>query len=491
MKTFATRLLAASSMIALATAAQAADRAPSSGNSTQGAAANDAKIDQLEQDIQDLQAQVQDLKRSTADQYADVQSQSSKGPKFSLANGRPTFSDGDFTFALRALVQYDSAYYAQGKVPAGTDFDSGSNFRRARFGFEGTAFKDWQYNFIYDFGGSGIEGSTISTAYIQYNGLAPVHFRIGAFPPSESFDDTTSAADLLFLERSQPADVARGIAGSDGRDAAQLFAYDDNYFASVAYTGSLVGVSGQFDEQQAVVGRAAYRPIASDDVNLAVGGDFSYVFKLPDLTAGPNSAHSFSLAERPELNVDDASTAVRLINTGNIDASHVFEWGVEAAGNFKNFYGQGGYFGFSADRRDLGNPTNLPDPDFNGYYLQASWILTGEVKKYNPSTGSFTAPKPSDPFTMDKAGIGAWEIGARYSDLDLNYRDGDVGKTTPFGGIRGGDQRIWTAGINWYPNQVIRFMLDFQHTDVSKLSGAGANADARLDAVSLRSQISF
>ena len=67
MKTFATRLLAASSMIALATAAQAADRAPSSGNSTQGAAANDAKIDQLEQDIQDLQAQVQDLKRSTAD----------------------------------------------------------------------------------------------------------------------------------------------------------------------------------------------------------------------------------------------------------------------------------------------------------------------------------------------------------------------------------------------------------------------------------------
>jgi len=479
-------LLAGTAGLALATAAQA-ERAPSSGTSAQSA--NDAKIQQLEQDIQDLNAQVQDLKRSTADQYSDVQSQQAKGAKFAIKNGRPTFTDGDFSLSLRALVQYDSAYYAQGKVPAGTDFSSGSNFRRARFGFEGTAFKDWQYNFIYDFGGSGVEGSTISTAYVQYNGLDPVHFRIGAFPPSESFDDTTSASDLLFLERAQPADVARGIAGSDGRDAVQLFAYDDDYFASVAYTGTLAGTGSQFDEQQAVVGRVAYRPIASDDVNLAFGGDFTYVLKFPDLTAGPNSAHSFSLSERPELNVDDQS--IRLISSGTIDASHAHEWGLETAGNYHNFYGQGGYFGFGIDRRALGNPTNLPDPNFNGWYVQGSWILTGEEKKYKPDTGSFGAPKPNDPFTIDKAGIGAWELVARYCDLDLNYREGAPGTNTPFGGIRGGDQRILSAGVNWYPNQVLRFMLDYQHTDVSKLSSAGLNTDARLDAVSLRTQISF
>ncbi|HWA92807.1 MAG TPA: porin [Rhizomicrobium sp.] len=489
MKPFATRLLAGTALIALATAAHAGERAQSSGTSNQGAAANDAKIEQLEQDIQDLQAQVQDLKRSTADQYADVRTQQAKGVKLTLNNGRPTITADDFTFSLRALVQYDSAYYGQGKVPAGTDFSSGSNFRRARFGFEGTAFKDWYYTFIYDFGGSGNEGSTISSAYIQYNGLAPVHLRIGAFPPSESFDDTTSASDLLFLERAQPTDVARGIAGSDGRDAVQIFAYDDDYFASIAYTGNLVGTAGAFDEQQALVGRLAYRPIASENVNLAFGGDLTYVLKLPDLTAGPNSAHAFSLSERPELNADDNN--IRLISSGTLDADHATEWGVEAAGNYYNFYGQGGYFGFLADRRALGNPTHLPDPDFNGWYVQASWILTGESKKYKPETGSWGSPKPNDPFTIDKVGAGAWEVAARYSDLDLDYHAGDFGKTTPFGGIRGGDQRIWSAGINWYPNQVLRFMLDFQHTDVSKLSGAGADADARLDAVSLRTQISF
>jgi phosphate-selective porin OprO/OprP len=487
MKKLMTALIGCGASIAIAATAQA-ERA--SGISAQGnAAADAAKIDQLEQDIQDLQAQVQDLKRATADQYADVQNQAAKGVKLTINNGRPTVTGDDFSLSLRALVQFDNAYYGQGKIPVGTDFSSGSNFRRARFGFEGTAFKDWYYTFIYDFGGSGLEGSTISSAYIQYNALAPFHFRIGAFPPSESFDDTTSASDLLFLERAQPTDLARGIAGSDGRYAAQAFAYDDAYFASVAYTGSLAGDSAMFDEQQAVVGRAVYRPIASDSINFALGGDFTYVIKFPDLTAGPNSAHAFRLRERPELNVDDNS--IRLIDTGSIDADHGFEWGLEVAGNFQNFYGQGGYFGFQADRRALGNSTNLPDPDFNGWYVQASWVLTGEVKKYKPETGSWGLPKPNNPLTFDKPGAGAWEIAARYSDLDLNYRAGQAGSPTPFGGIRGGDQRIWTAGINWYPNQVLRFVLDYQHTDVSKLNSANLNIGTRLDTVALRTQISF
>lgn len=447
------------------------------------------RMRQLEQDIQDLQAQMSDLKRSTADEYSDVEAQQARAVKLTINNGRPTVAGEDFTLSLRALVQYDSAYYGQGKVPAGTDFSSGNNFRRARFGFEGTAFKDWAYQFIYDFGGSPGAPSSISSAFIQYNGLAPVHLRIGAFPPPESFDDTTSASDLLFLERAQPTDLARSIGGSDGREGVDVFAYDDSYFASLAYTGRLTTDTGAFDEQQALVGRVAYRPIASDTVNFAVGGDFTYVLGFPDLAAGANSPHAFRLRERPELNVDDNN--LRLIDTGNVDADHGWEWGLEAAGNYENFYGQGGYFGFTAERRPLGNPTGLPDPDFSGWYAQASWVLTGEVRKYRPETGSWGAPKPNDPFTLDKSGWGAWELAARYSVLDLNYREGVAGSAAPFGGIRGGEQRIWTAGLNWYPNQVLRFMLDFQHTDVSRLSAAGGDLGARLDAVSLRTQISL
>jgi phosphate-selective porin OprO/OprP len=447
------------------------------------------RIPQPGQDIRDLRAQVRDIEQSAAHRYGDIRNGQAVAAKVTIANGRPTISGGDFSLSLRALVQYDSAYYAQGKAPAGTDFSSGSNFRRARFGFEGTAFDEWSYQFVYDLGGSPGAAASISSAYIQYDGLAPVHLKIGAFPPPESFDDSTSASDLLFLERAQPADLGRGIAGADGREAIDIHAYDEGYFASLAYTGRLTSETGAFDEQQALVGRVVYRPIASDSANLAVGGNFTYVLKFPDLSAGANAAHALRLRERPELNVDDNN--IRLIDTGNIDAGRGLEWGVEAAGNWRNFYGQGGYFGFSAERRPGGNPAGLPDPAFNGWYVQGSWVLTGEAKKYKPETGSWAIPRPVHPFTMDEPGIGAWEIAARYSDLGLDYRAGAAGAAAPAGGIRGGDQRIWTFGINWYPNPVLRFALDYQYTDVSRLDSTGGDLGARLDAISLRTQISI
>ncbi len=459
-----------------------ATAAPASSNG-----ATEDPLKALEDELQDVNAQLADLKRSQSAQFGDVNRQFGDLPTLSLKNGRPTFAtpDGEFNLAIRALVQYDTAYYGQGKAPAGTDFSSGNNFRRARLGVEGTLFEDWSYQFIYDFGGSATEGASISSAFLQYNGLGPVHVKIGAFPPPESFDDSTSASDLLFLERAQPADLARGIAGADGRDAASIFAYDDRYFVSVAYTGGVVGDAAVFDEQQAIVDRFAYRLVAAPDVNFAIGADSTYVFKFADTTAGANSPTALRLRERPELNVD--SENIRLIDTGTLDAGSMLEYGVEATGNWHSLYAQGGYFHYGVTRRN----SALLDPSFDGWYVQASWILTGESKPYRADTGSFTTPKPNEPFSFSKPGIGAWEIAARYSDLDLNFDAGAPGTAKLASGIRGGDQRIWTVGLNWYPNTAIRFVLDYQHTDVSRLNGAGGSLDATLDAVSLRTQFAL
>lgn len=448
---------------------------------------NAAKIEALNRQLQDLSAQIQDLKRSQAAQYADLQSKHSGDVQVSLKNGRPTFTsaDGDFSLAIRTLLQYDTAYYSQGKVPAGVDFGSGNNFRRARFGVSGTLFKDWSYEFIYDFGGSGTEASTISSAYIEYDGLAPVHVKLGAYPPPENFEDSTSASDLLFLERSQPTDLARSVAGSDGRDAASVLSYGDDYFAALSYTGGLVGDAAVFDEQQALVGRVAYRLFHSADANFALGADSTYVFKLADLSAGANSAHALRLRERPELNVD--SEGIRLIDTGTIDASKYWEWGAEATGNWQSLYAQGGYFKYDVTRRD----SILPDPSFDGWYAQASWVLTGEAKPYRSERGAYGLPTPAQPFSLDHPGLGAWELAARYSVLDLDYRAGAAGTATPADGIRGGRQKIWTAGLNWYPNNAIRVLLDYQHTDVSRLSSTGGDLGARLNAVSLRAQLAL
>lgn len=460
-----------------------AQAANESGGATQASASQSSEVSDSQ--VAQIQAEVENLKRAA--QYADIQNQRQSDVNVSLKNGRPTFktADGNFSASLRTLLQFDSAYYMQGKLPAGIDFSSGSNFRRARVGLSGNLYKHWSYEFIYDFGGSGVETSTISSAFVQYDGLAPVHLRVGAYPPPVDFEDSTSAGDLLFLERAQPTDLERSIGGADGRDAASIFAYDDNYFAALSYTGGLVGESGVFDEESNLVGRAAYRFILGDDVNFAIGADSTYVIKPADLAAGNEASEAIRLRERPELNVDDQ--AIRLIDTGSINANHLWTYGLEAAGNWHNFYSQAGYFHFGVDRRD----SPLSNPDFDGWYAQASWVLTGEAKQWKPERGAYGSPSPADEFSFEKPGWGAWELAARYSVLDLNFEEGAFGSATPLDGIRGGEQKIWTAGLNWYPNNAIRFLLDYQHTDVDRLTSAGTDAGARLDAASLRAQIAF
>jgi phosphate-selective porin OprO/OprP len=443
------------------------------------------QLDQLQQQIDSLNAEIAGLKQS-ASNPAPLGSRDAVD--VTIKEGRPVISsaDGAFTFVPRIIVQFDNAYYGQGKVPAGTDFSSGSNFRRARFGADGTLFGDWSYEFIYDFGGSGDETTGISSAFIQYNGLGQVHFRIGAYSPFESFDDTTSVTDLLFLERAQPTDLSRGVAGGDGRDAASIFAYGQNYFAALSYTGGVTGQTPVFDEQQALVGRLAYRVVSLPDVNLALGADSTYVFKLADALPGVGSINTLSLSERPELNVDDNN--IKLISTGSLPASKYWQWGTEAAGNWHSLYGQGGYYQYQVDREGLG----LNEATFDGWYAQASWVLTGEERTWSASKGSFSAPRPASPFSFGHGGgIGAWELAARYSVLDLNDDAGPTGLPTPAGGVRGGEQKIWTAGISWYPNADIRFILDYQHTDVSRLNALGGDLGAKLDAVSLRSQFAL
>jgi phosphate-selective porin len=64
--------------------------------------------------------------------------------------------------------------------------------------------------------------------------------------------------------------------------------------------------------------------------------------------------------------------------------------------------------------------------------------------------------------------------------------------------VDGGSQRGITAGLNWYPNDLIRFMLDYNHINYDKENGTkvtGANLGvpigAKFDAIAFRGQVAF
>ncbi|HWU56984.1 MAG TPA: porin [Rhizomicrobium sp.] len=455
----------------------------------------DPRIGVLEQQLRDLQQQLTeikgaqadhdhsaalvDLKRSTSDQYVDINNRLDAQTKVSLPNGRLSFAtaDGAFSLTLRSLVQFDYGYFSQGKNPPGVDLNSGSNFRRAQFAFVGNAWRDWSYNFTYDFGGNGVErNGYIYYAYIQYDGLRPFGFRIGAFSPPDGIEDQTGSGDILFLERPASSDVARNIAGAPGREGAMIYAQGDNYLLSLAYTGKRTTDAATFDAQEALVSRAAFLAVNQPELKWLVDGHVTHVLKLADPTPSTAPvATVISLSNGPELAVD----ASRTVNTGNIDANHVTEFGFETAASYAGFYGQGGWFHYDIQRR-----TAEPNPDFSGWYALLTYSLTGEEHPYDATTASFRSLRPNSP--LGSGGWGAWELKARYSDVDLDFLPFNTAAT---GGIAGGKQDVWILGVNWYPTNGLRFELEYDNISVKHVNAPSTDISA--NAIALRSQISL
>ncbi len=543
-----------------------------SSSATALAATPDARLQTLQDQISALSKQMDDLKADAQKQESALKQQQEEAKardaeakklaatvagaaKPGIANGRLSVAsaDGNFTAAVRSLLQLDTGYYMQGgganKLPAGygPDLSSGGNLRRVFLGLQGKVFSDWSYYFLYDFGGASVETQGhILYAYLQYDGLAPWAIKVGAYAPPINIEDSTASADLMFFERNSSSNLQRNIAGAEGRNAITVMYGGERLFGALALTGNKIcdgskalAVAGatavpNYDEQVAVAGRLSYMPVSTSNAHWIVGANALHIFKLPDLTAngtanlsttpGATARSNYTLGDLPEISVD--SNGVQLVSTGALAVGHVTSWGLETAGNYENFYGQAGYTAYTVKRSPVAytvftaaatSAAQVLQPSsnsFDGWYIQGSWIVTGEARVYNQATAAFGAPKPAKNFSIKDGTWGAFEVVARYSTLDLNSHANDaanaitgwVGSSktyTYYNTVRGGDQKIVTIGLNWYLNPVIRVALDYQYIDVSRLQTPAAvtttatpalpalNGGQKLSTVGLRFQLSI
>ena len=416
--------------------------------------------------------------------------------KVQMTQARATVSSADnrFTFSPRAVVQLDAASYNQSDRPlakdyrrgsigsagnretsAAGDLSNGAYFRRARFGFEGTFDRDFNYRIMLELGGGGTEGPTrINDAWLNYSALAPFTVQVGAFSAPASLSDGTSPEDSLFSERPTVAEVSRTFAGADGR-----IGFGARYDATrgmwaITATTRTVNDPEVFDSQFAVVGRTSWLVASSDafdnGYNVHVGASGSYIIEAPDAgrTAGA-ARYALRLRDRPEIRVD----STRLIDTGPIDAAHASVVGVELASNWRNFFLQGEHFWFDF----AGNaPVTSKDLSFKGWYVEGSWVMTGESRRYNVRSGSFQNPRPAISFSPTQAGWGAWELAARFSHMDLDDHAGRPGEPLQAGGVRGGTQSIRSVGLNGYLTPNVKVMLNFLDISVRRLNPAGPGA---------------
>jgi phosphate-selective porin OprO/OprP len=443
--------------------------------------AQQKKLEELTQKLEASQA-----RELVAEPAEPARATTPDSPKLAINNVRPvmTSADGKSSIALRANVQMDGALYGEsaegplatdfrrGSVGGGRennaarDFSDGMYFRRARLGVEGALSSQFNYRLLLELAGSGTEGPTrINDAWIAYTGLAPFTIQLGAFSPPSNMDDGTSPEDQVFIERASAAELSRALAGADGRLGLGVRAAGKRYMSSLTFTTRTVNDAEVFDSQFGAVGRAGGLVATSDDYNVHLGASASYVFSPSDQGSSATGArHVVRFRDRPEIRVD----GVRLIDTGAIDAAHASVYGVEFGASWKSFYVQGENFWFDVDRRDPA----LEDPSFGGWYLQGSWLLTGESRRYNPATGSFQNPRPKSPFAHD-GGWGAFELAARFSHTDLDFLEGDLGTAPVVSAIRGGEQDVLALGLNWYLNNNFKVLFNYLQIDVDRLNPAG------------------
>jgi phosphate-selective porin OprO/OprP len=177
--------------------------------------------------------------------------------------------------------------------------------------------------------------------------------------------------------------------------------------------------SNSFNESaNQYVGRLAWVPLVSEDrsnlLHLGVGYRYS------------DAKQGVQYLTEPELN-----KAPDFIDTEDFPADKSQTYNVEFAWRRGPAMLTSEYTRVDVSNAKLGNPS------FDGYFVEASWILTGEMRAYN-NKGSVFGGIPVAK-SVYQNGKGAWEVYTRYSHID-----------TTDGAIDGGEMQIATLGLNWW-----------------------------------------
>ncbi len=138
------------------------------------------------------------------------------------------------------------------------------------------------------------------------------------------------------------------------------------------------------------------------------------------------------------------------------DAGSTFHYGLEMAWRKGPFIVLGEYIQSSV------NSTAYNDPTFKGYYVVASYVLTGEMRSYNKRNGLFKRVNVAN--GINSGGLGEWEVYSRWSSIDLNDES-----------IDGGEMNTFSLGINWYPISAIQVNINYRYSTLDRFGQKGFN----------------
>ncbi len=245
-----------------------------------------------------------------------------------------------------------------------------------------------------------------------------------------------SSNDMLFMERSA-MNVLNGPTVNRAVGL-NIFNHGQNWTKQVGIYGNTIDSTKRNilpDKGWSVNSRITYAPIAEEKRIIHIGAAGNY--RKPDNADDTNDRQLTLAYETAYMSNLD------LIKTGIADVNNIKMIGLEGSGIMGPFSIGGEYTNSWIDLKGEGSSLN-----FNGWYAETAWTLTGESRIYKK--GLFNRVIPNKTFSLTKIGLGAWELAARYAEIDLND-----------GTFKGGKLSNLSIALNWYPNRVVRLMAGY------------------------------
>ncbi|MBI2903319.1 MAG: hypothetical protein HYY12_07010 [Candidatus Methylomirabilis oxyfera] len=385
---------------------------------------------------QALEQEVQGLKRAQAENR-----QLTKEVEQLKATAKPTFeagfekwqpyirsTDGNFRLSPVGRVQVDFRAYEEGaRNLDGSDLRNNFLVRRGRIGLLGTFYKYIDLFVEADFG----QGAAVLTdGYLEFRYWPELRLRAGQFKVPFSYEELFSDNTIDFVERS----VADNLTPS--RDLGAML-HGSLFGGVVYYAGGIFNGSGQNTAD------------TNDSKDLA-----GRLVVLPLKLAGLSELGTLHLGADVAWGDEDRGQSLR----GRTDGQFVYFNRINTRGDRVRYSGEvayytgpftlyGEYIESQEERKGLGaGGRDLPDLFGRGWYVTTTYLLTGETKVPGQPVIPARWAVPVGP----ERGWGAWELAARFAQLDFRARD-----------ITGNRVNALTLGVNWYLTPNVKWLFNF------------------------------
>lgn len=392
--------------------------------------------------------------------------------------------DGNFSASIGGRIHFDgylnSTDNNDEKIGSAVGGDTGSDFefRRTFLSLAGSVY-GYDYHIDYDLSNSSFQDVWVSHALLPGGTVF-----VGQHKPWLALDEIASNNNTVFLERN--ATSATGIYGGADYTNGIYYAWHQSIFSK---NDSLwAGASGYSLHKQASGSeprtqgtgynfRLAYAPIVTKTLWAHVGAAFADA--NVDTNSGPLTSY-YNYGGRTGQRI----TLVSYGASAGGNNPHADIIAGELAGAYGPVYFQGEYSNVGYHQEGRTRSTA------EAYSATVAWSITGETRPYDKGGATFGGIKPAHSY-------GAFEVAFRY---DYEHAFAENGGLTPgfsLPGITSGASsagtvtnegvKLYTVGLNYYPNPAVRFVLNYEHGEAD-LGDAGKDSP---DTVGLRMQLAF